>query len=354
MIRRAAFLMVIVTGVGCTGGAVGPETKAGDKPDAAPRALTLPSEEEMTAAAADQPHELAMRPLPAYRLDPPDVVLLDMPRLVPIPPYRAEIFDTLQIKVANALKNQPIDNYYLVQADGVLDLGPAYGSVHVAGMTLKEMKRTIEAKLGQIIREPEVYVEVAKLYAVPQVSGQYLIGPDGTINLRKYGTVQVSGLTIPEAKAALEKQLSKYFSAPELSVDMMAYNSKVYYVITQGADLGDSLRRFPVTGNETVLDAVSQVNGLSQLSSTRMWIARPSASRAVKGTILPIDWKAITQDGATATNYQILPGDRLFIAEDHLVALNNKISKNIAPVERVLGVIGLAESTLRGLLPGLQ
>ncbi len=220
MIRRAAFLMVIVTGVGCTGGAVGPETKAGDKPGAGPQVLTIAGPQVLTlqaaesvTAAADQPHELAMRPLPAYRLEPPDVIAIDMPRLVPIPPYRAEIFDTLRIQVANALKNQPIDNYFMVEADGVVTLGPAYGSVRVAGMTLKEMKKAIEVKLGQVIREPEVSVQVAKVYAVPQVSGQYLIGPDGTINLRKYGTVQLSGLTIPEAKAALEKQLSKYLSA---------------------------------------------------------------------------------------------------------------------------------------------
>ncbi len=135
---------------------------------------------------------------------------------------------------------------------------------------------------------------------------------------------------------------------------MAAYSSKAYYVITQGAEMGDNLRRFPVTGNETVLDAISQISGLSQLSSTKLWIARPSASRAEKGTILPIDWKAITQDGATATNYQIMPGDRIYIAEDSLVALNNKISKAISPVERILGVIGLFESTLRGLLPGTQ
>ena len=211
-----------------------------------------------------------------------------------------------------------------------MNLGPAYGTVRVVGKTLAEIKEAVEAKLGQVIREPEVSVQLTKVYDVQHVTGQYLIGPDGTINLRKCGTVQVAGLTIPEAKAALEKQLSKYLSAPELSVDVVSYCSKMYYVVTQGAEMGDNLRRFPVTGNETVLDAISQVNGLSQLSSTRMWIARPSASRE-KGTILSIDWKAITQDGATATNYQIMPGDRLFIAEDHLVALNQKISKIISP-----------------------
>ena len=65
-------------------------------------------------------------------------------------------------------------------------------------------------------------------------NGQYLVGPDGTINLRRCGTLQVMGLTIAEAKAALEKHLAKYFHSPEVSVDVIAYNSKVYYVITEG------------------------------------------------------------------------------------------------------------------------
>jgi polysaccharide export outer membrane protein len=256
----------------------------------------------------------------------------------------------LQIHVSNALSDQPIDNYFRVEASGVVNLGPAYGSVRVKGMTLKEIKKAIEAKLSQVIREPEVSVQLAQVFGAQPISGQYFIAPDGTINLRRYGLIQVSGMTIPEAQAALEKHLSKYLVSPELSVEVVGYNSKAYYVITQGAGMGDNLHRFAVTGSETVLDAISKVNGLSQLSSTKIWIARPSATNAKKGTILPVDWKAITQCGATATNYQVMPGDRIFIAEDPLVALNNKISTMINPAERVLGFIGLAESTLHGLL----
>ena len=44
------------------------------------------------AAAAGPPHELAMRPLPTYRIEPPDVINIDLPRLVPLPPYRTAIY----------------------------------------------------------------------------------------------------------------------------------------------------------------------------------------------------------------------------------------------------------------------
>lgn len=62
------------------------------------------------------------------------------------------------------------------------------------------------------------------------LTGPYLVGPDGTINLRRYGVVHMAGKTMIEARRALQKHLAQYFDSPEVSVDIAAYNSKVYYV----------------------------------------------------------------------------------------------------------------------------
>jgi polysaccharide export outer membrane protein len=293
------------------------------------------------------PRELRKVSLPTYRIEPPDIVSIDMPKMVPLPPYRAEVYDVLEIHVANALLDQPIDNYYMVEAEGVVNLGPVYGTVRVVGMTLDEAKKAIEEKLSQLLREPGVSVKLARVSGSQPLTAQYLVGPDGTINLRQYGLVHVAGLTVTEAKLAIQKHLAHYLDSPELSVDVVAYNSKVYYIITQGAGMGDNVRRFPVTGNETVLDAISQVYGLSQLSSTHLWIARPAPGNFGCEQVMPIDWTAITQGASTATNYQLLPGDRLFIAEDEMVTLNNVVNKVVAPFERFMGFLGLDASTVR-------
>ena len=161
------------------------------------------------------------------------------------------------------------------------------------------------------------------------------------------GTSTYSGITTITA-GTLDLTAGK----PAPPEAMPAVRGKGYYVITEGAGLGDNVRKLPFTGDETVLDAISQIGGLSQLSSTKIWIARPSAADPKKGTILPVDWEAISRKGINATNYPLLAGDRVFIAEDSLVAQNNKLNKTIAPAERLLGFISLAESTLRGLLPG--
>ena len=202
--------------------------------------------------------------------------------------------------------------------------------------------------------EPQVPAGGSSSAAAPPAGGQYLVAPDGTINLREYGTVQVMGQTIAEAKGTLEKHLSAYLDSPQVFVEVAAYQSKVYYVITQGAGMGDMVRRLPITGNETVLDAIANINGLSQVSSKRVWIARPTPTHPERGTILRVDWDAITRGASPATNYQVLPGDRVFIAEDPTLAATNRLAKNTAAWERVMGLISLAESVLRGLVEGAR
>ena len=90
---------------------------------------------------------------------------------------------------------------------------------------------------------------------------------------------------------------------------MGGYNSKVYYVIFDGGGYGQQLYRLPVTGNETVLDAISQLNGLPSFASLKeIWVARPAPDDACCDQVLPVDWAAITDRGATATNYRARTG----------------------------------------------
>ena len=150
-------------------------------------------------------------------------------------------------------------------------------------------------------------------------------------------SVFVAGMTLAEAKDVIELQLSKYLKDPRISLDIFAYNSKVFYIVSQGAGLGDGVTRVPMTGNETVLDAIAQVNGLSRLASKKIWIARPVPGGQGCDQVLPVNWEEITAGASTATNYQILPGDRVFLAEDKFIAFDSAITKITAPFERIFG-----------------
>ena len=173
-----------------------------------------------------------------------------------------------------------------------------------------------------------------------------LVGPDGRVNLGTYGSAFVAGKTIEEAREAIEEQLSLKLESPEVFVDVLAYNSKLYYVITQGGGFGDDVTRLPITGNETVLDAVASIGGISQVSSSRMWIARPAPNGVGCEQILPVNWEDVSRGAATATNYQLMPGDRLFIAQDRYTAATATVAKILRPFESIFGFVSLSTSAL--------
>jgi polysaccharide export outer membrane protein len=81
-----------------------------------------------------------------------------------------------------------------------------------------------------------------------------------------------------------------------------------------------------------------------------MWVARPGANNCNGDQILPVDWVAVTQRGDITTNYQLLPGDRLFVSEDKLVAVDTRIGKLTSPLERILGFTSLGTSTVSSLV----
>jgi polysaccharide export outer membrane protein len=259
-----------------------------------------------------------------YVIEPPDVLYIDAVRIVPKPPYCIEPLDILLIQVAETLPNQPIAGPFSVSPDGTVNLGYSYGSVRVAGLTLEQAAVVIRNQLARNLRDPQVAVALAQFRGVQQTRGEHLVGQDGTITLGTYGCVPVTGLTLHQAKLAIEQHLSQYLLNPEISLSIAAYNSKVYYLIVDGGGFGQQVFRFPITGNETVLDAVSQINGLPPITSTkRLWLARPAPAGNCCYQILPIDWHAIVQTADPATNYQLFPGDRIYIKANKMLAINN-------------------------------
>ena len=301
----------------------------------------LPS---VTAAERAMPRELCKTILPTYTIEPPDILTIDAVHIVPKQPYHLKTLDALNIEVRGALSDQPITGIYPIEPGGLVNLGFGYGSVDVGGLDIDSAKERIEEHLGTYLSDPTASVTLSEMSAKQQIAGEHMVGPDGTVTLGTYGSVQVVGLSIAQAKWAVEAHLSEFLDAPEVSVDVFAYNSKVYYIVTQGAGLGDGVFRFPVTGNETVLDAISQINGLEQVSSKRIWIARPTREPG-NVQVLPVSWDAITAQASTNTNYQIFPGDRVFIAEDKLIAFDTTLGKIIAPFERIMGITMLGATT---------
>ncbi len=247
----------------------------------------------------DVPTELNKIAAPDYTISPPDVLLIDAANLIPRPPYRIAPLDGLLIRVTvlapkvdqktnELLPNQPIDGLYRVEVSGDVNLGFDYGSVAIGGKTIPDAKKAIEDKLKQRFKvEFNVLVALVESRALQQIRGEHLVRQDGKVTLGIYGSVFVWGLTMEEAKQAIETKLSEFLFEPAVAVDVIGYNSKVYYLIFDQGTAGQLISRLPITGNETVLDAVSQGstrgatgNGLAAGSDThRIWVCPPVCPR---------------------------------------------------------------------------
>lgn len=270
-----------------------------------------------------------------YVIEPPDILSIKSDKLVPKAPHRLETFDKLQIRVTGAIPEQPIDNAYNVDADGTVNLGPTYGRIAVVGQTIQEADDVIRAGLSRVLPDVDVTVTLLASSSAQAITGQHLVAMDGRVNLGFYGSVLVTGMTLKEARAAFERKLAEQFDDPKVSVKVLAYNSKVYYVITQRRGGGDEATRlpipFPVDGRENVAEALARVYDnadrtlkLKELADASLTLVRPAPNGVGLERVYPIVWDASTQAPTPLTNHGMLPGDRIFVELKPAAALPKK------------------------------
>src|SRR5262249_50004040 len=83
-----------------------------------------------------------------------------------------------------------------------------------------------------------------------------------------------------------------------------------------------------------------------------IWVARPGPHGNDVTQKMYVDWRGITQDAITTTNYQLLPGDRIYVKGGTLIAADNFFAKGTVPMSRLFGVTLLGNGTVRALQRG--
>ena len=76
---------------------------------------------------------------------------------VPQAAYTIGPLDVLQVAFWGTLLDQPIDGFFWSNRRG-RPLGPAYGRVHVGGLSLEAAEKAIQKKLEPILKKPDVQV----------------------------------------------------------------------------------------------------------------------------------------------------------------------------------------------------
>ena len=66
--------------------------------------------------------------------------------------------DSVKVVVTGAYPDQPIDNSYTIESMGTLALGPTYGRVKVAGLTLLEAEEAVKKQLSTMLKDVAVQI----------------------------------------------------------------------------------------------------------------------------------------------------------------------------------------------------
>ncbi len=153
-------------------------------------------------------------------------------------------------------------------------------------------------------------VEVDSLEDSVRLPGDQVVRPDGKISIGSKGDLKVAGMTIEEIKAAVSKAMeSESEQNGTVTVRLINWESKVFYVIGEVNSPG----AYPIQGNETVLDAIVAAGDLSRnANKQKIILARPTLPDECR-IVLPVCYRHIVQLGDTSTNYQIQPGDRIYV-----------------------------------------
>ena len=248
---------------------------------------------------------------PPYRIAPPDILMIDSIGLERTDP-KIRDGDTLAIDVEGTPQEQPISGQFKVGPKGRVSLGPNYGTVSLTDLDCDQAAAKIRKHLEGLLREPNVSVSLAERRPLQPIAGEHLVGPDGRTSLGSYGMVTLNGLTVEEAQKAVERHLRDRGFEATISVEVSGYNSHVYYLAIERSGENTFVIRTPITGNETVLDALSQLDG-SLSPASKIQLHRPKADGGDE--TLEVDWQSIVQGKSLATNYKLKTGDRLFVKE---------------------------------------
>lgn len=141
-----------------------------------------------------------------------------------------------------------------------------------------------------------------ELLDLPELSGEFTIGPDGTIYLPRLRALQVEGLTIEELRLFLTEQFRPYVRQPEVFITPIGYRPIRVYVGGEVARPG----YYTIRGAELVQDV--SFSGQQQ----RFEVLNSGAVRARR---MPLEVsQAASTNGRSASLSEQLPAPTLFDA----------------------------------------
>lgn len=141
----------------------------------------------------------------------------------------------------------------------------------------------------------------------------FRIAPDGTVSYLQAQNIKVAGLSLDEARLAIEQGLSKNFRSPRVIITPQEIGSKRFTILGKVINKGVVTLERPITLVEAIANAGGIETGLSDQNTVELAdLDRSFISR--HGQRLPVDFKKLLRDGEMNRNIEIEPNDFIYVA----------------------------------------
>ncbi len=141
----------------------------------------------------------------------------------------------------------------------------------------------------------------------PEISRTIPVRPDGKISLPLLNDVQAAGMTAMQLAGSIREGLTKFLTAPQVTVTVSEINSRRVYVTGEVAHSG----AMPLLPGMTVLQALSSSGGFTQFAKIKnIYILRTEDGKQVKH---PFNYKEVIAGKKPEDNITVQPGDVIVV-----------------------------------------
>ncbi len=158
----------------------------------------------------------------------------------------------------------------------------------------------VDTKTYVIGAEDVIFV---KVWRDNDVSGQFLVRPDGRISVPLIGDVTASGCTPEQLEKDISERLSKFIKDPQVNVGILAVGSKKYFILGEVNKPGS----FPLVVPTNVLEALVNAGGFRDFANTsKILILRGNK-------VITFNYKQVTRGKKPEQNILLEPGDKIIV-----------------------------------------
>lgn len=158
------------------------------------------------------------------------------------------------------------------------------------------------------------------------------VAVDGRIDLGRHGRPRVEGRNPEQIAALVAEEVG--VNVRDVHVEVAEFHSQQVYLF--GEVVGWQ-RAVPYKGQETVLDLLQRVGGISRGAAPRdVYLVRSHVADGQRPEVFNVDLKAIVLRNDQTTNIRVMPGDQIYVGETWRHRIERVVPPVLRPIYRTL------------------